>query len=96
VNKKYIPILGYGSIGKVQCQPKSGVRTGSTLATNTNPFKREIRSSKTAFTLRSFLSFSQLNTDIVNPMIEKLLAGEDPEKLMNDADKEIKNLLSSK
>ena len=40
--------------------------------------------------------FSQLNTDIVNPMIEKLLAGEDPEKLMNDADKEIKNLLSSK
>lgn len=39
--------------------------------------------------------FSQLNADIVNPMIEKLLAGEDPEKLMNDADKAIKDLLSS-
>ncbi|MHC5216557.1 ABC transporter substrate-binding protein [Enterococcus sp. LJL128] len=44
--------------------------------------------------LPGFTKISAINNDIINPMIEKLLAGEDPEKLMNDADKAINDLLS--
>ena len=35
-----------------------------------------------------------INNDIINPMIEKLLAGEDTEKLMNEADEAIDMILS--
>ncbi len=35
-----------------------------------------------------------INNDIINPMIEKLLAGENPEKLMNEADEAIDMILS--
>jgi len=39
--------------------------------------------------------YPTINNDIINPLIESLFLGEDPEELMNHADKEIKQLLSS-
>ena len=44
--------------------------------------------------LPGFTKIAAINNDIINPMIEKLLAGEDPEKLMNEADKAIDDLLN--
>lgn len=44
--------------------------------------------------LPGFTKIAAINNDIINPLIEKLLAGEDPEKLMKDADKSINDLLS--
>ncbi|MBC1514576.1 ABC transporter substrate-binding protein [Listeria immobilis] len=44
--------------------------------------------------LPGFTKISAINNDIINPLIEKLLAGDDPEKLMKDADKAINQLLS--
>lgn len=44
--------------------------------------------------LPGFTQISAINNDIINPLIEKLLAGEDPETLMNNADQEINNLLN--
>jgi multiple sugar transport system substrate-binding protein len=44
--------------------------------------------------LPGFTKIAAINNDIINPLIEKLLAGEDPEKLMNDADDAINDLLS--
>lgn len=35
-----------------------------------------------------------INSDVINPLIEKVLAGENPEELMNAADKEITRILS--
>ena len=43
--------------------------------------------------LPGFTQISAINNDIINPLIEKLLAGEDPETLMNDADDAINQLL---
>ncbi|OTP10288.1 extracellular solute-binding protein [Enterococcus sp. 10A9_DIV0425] len=43
--------------------------------------------------LPGFTKIAAINNDIINPLIEKLLAGEDPEKLMNDADKQINQML---
>lgn len=43
--------------------------------------------------LPGFDKLPTINNDIINPLIEKLLAGENPEKLMNDADAAINNLL---
>ncbi|MBL1226104.1 ABC transporter substrate-binding protein [Enterococcus sp. BWR-S5] len=44
--------------------------------------------------LPGFSKIAAINNDIINPLIEKLLAGDDPEKLMKDADKAINDLLS--
>ena len=44
--------------------------------------------------LPGFDKLPSINNDIINPLIEKLLAGEDPEKLMKDADEEINALLA--
>lgn len=44
--------------------------------------------------LPGFDKLPTINNDIMNPLIEKLLAGEDPKKLMEDADKKINDLLS--
>ncbi|WP_086350682.1 ABC transporter substrate-binding protein [Candidatus Enterococcus clewellii] len=44
--------------------------------------------------LPGFAKIAAINNDIINPLIEKLLAGDDPEKLMKDADKAINDLLS--
>ncbi|WP_321382581.1 ABC transporter substrate-binding protein [uncultured Enterococcus sp.] len=44
--------------------------------------------------LPGFTKIAAINNDIINPLIEKLLAGDDPEKLMKDADKAINDLLS--
>lgn len=43
--------------------------------------------------LPGFTKIAAINNDIINPLIEKLLAGEDPEQLMNDADDQINDLL---
>lgn len=43
--------------------------------------------------LPGFEQLPSINNDVINPLIEKLLAGEDPEKLMKDADKQINDLL---
>ncbi|MGM0124670.1 extracellular solute-binding protein [Enterococcus sp. AZ194] len=43
--------------------------------------------------LPGFTKISAINNDIINPMLEKLLAGENAEKLMNEADKAINDLL---
>ncbi|MGX7351100.1 extracellular solute-binding protein [Enterococcus canis] len=45
--------------------------------------------------LPGFDQLPTINNDIINPLIEKLLAGEDAEKLMNDADKQINDLLAN-
>ncbi len=45
--------------------------------------------------LPGFTQISAINNDIINPLIEKLLAGEDPETLMNDADDAINQLLQN-
>ncbi|MBP1046122.1 ABC transporter substrate-binding protein [Enterococcus sp. BWM-S5] len=44
--------------------------------------------------LPGFSKIAAINNDIINPLIEKLLAGDDPEKLMKDADKAINDLLN--
>lgn len=44
--------------------------------------------------LPGFTKIAAINNDIINPLIEKLLAGEDPETLMNDADDAINDLLN--
>lgn len=44
--------------------------------------------------LPGFTKIAAINNDIINPLIEKLLAGEDPEKLMNEADAAINDLIS--
>ena len=43
--------------------------------------------------LPGFDKLSTINNDVINPLIEKLTAGENPEKLMNDADKAINDIL---
>lgn len=45
--------------------------------------------------LPGFDKLPSINNDIMNPLIEKLLAGDDPEKLMNDADKAINDMLAN-
>lgn len=45
--------------------------------------------------LPGFDKLPSINNDIINPLIEKLLAGEDPEKLMNEADQAINELLGN-
>ena len=45
--------------------------------------------------LPGFEQLPTINNDIINPLIEKLLAGEDPEKLMNEADEAINTLLEN-
>ncbi|MDQ6111642.1 ABC transporter substrate-binding protein [Enterococcus gallinarum] len=44
--------------------------------------------------LPGFTKIAAINNDIINPLIEKLLAGEDPEKLMNEADSAINDLIN--
>ena len=44
--------------------------------------------------LPGFTKMAAINNDIINPLIEKLLAGDDPEKLMNEADEAINDLLN--
>ena len=44
--------------------------------------------------LPGFTKIAAINNDIINPLIEKLLAGDDPEKLMNEADEAINDLLN--
>lgn len=45
--------------------------------------------------LPGFDQLPSINNDIMNPLIEKLLAGDDPEKLMKDADKAINDMLAN-
>ena len=44
--------------------------------------------------LPGFEKLPTINNDIINPLIERLLAGEDAEKLMKEADKKINDLLA--
>lgn len=45
--------------------------------------------------LPGFDKLATINNDVINPLIEKLTAGEDPEKLMNDADAAINKIIKN-